>query len=318
MISISDFDKVELRVGTVTQVGVNKKARKPAYKVTIDFGDVLGLKTSSAQITELYRPEELIGRQVVCCVNLEPMHIGSVKSEVRIMGTESEQGVVLLTRIRAGSSTAYANGACKKRRSCVLMKQKGNNGYLLVFFAGVLWGTIGLFVKQLQRCGASPMETAFLRVFFAFLMMLALCVFHSGWRSLKTDKRTTGVCILLGVVCHGVYNIFYSFAVTMAGVSVSAVLLNIAPVFTLLCSGLCFGERITKRKLIAIAVNILGCVLTVTNGKLNILLESDSHNSLGKTNSIRNDGLSRCLFRITRSARLSVLCPLCHISYSVI
>ena len=97
MISISDFDKVEPRVGTVTQVGVNKKARKPAYKVTIDFGDVLGLKTSSAQITELYRPEELIGRQVVCCVNLEPMHIGSVKSEVRIMGTESEQGVVLLT-----------------------------------------------------------------------------------------------------------------------------------------------------------------------------------------------------------------------------
>ena len=97
MISISDFDKVELRVGTVTQEGVNKKARKPAYKVTIDFGDVLGLKTSSAQITELYQPEELIGRQVVCCVNLEPMHIGSVKSEVRIMGTESEQGVVLLT-----------------------------------------------------------------------------------------------------------------------------------------------------------------------------------------------------------------------------
>lgn len=97
MISISDFDKVELRVGTVTQVRVNKKARKPAYKVTIDFGDVLGLKTSSAQITELYQPEELIGRQVVCCVNLEPMHIGSVKSEVRIMGTESEQGVVLLT-----------------------------------------------------------------------------------------------------------------------------------------------------------------------------------------------------------------------------
>jgi tRNA-binding protein len=97
MISISDFDKVELRVGTVTQVGVNKKARKPAYKVTIDFGDVLGRKTSSAQITELYQPEELIGRQVVCCVNLEPMHIGSVKSEARIMGTESEQGVVLLT-----------------------------------------------------------------------------------------------------------------------------------------------------------------------------------------------------------------------------
>ena len=56
----------------------------------------LGVKTSSAQIAALYRPEDLIGRQVICCVNLAPMHIGSVKSEVRIPGTESKQGVVLL------------------------------------------------------------------------------------------------------------------------------------------------------------------------------------------------------------------------------
>ena len=65
--------------------------------MTIDFGEGLGLKTSSAQITELYQPEDLINRQVICCVNLTPMHIGSVKSEVRVLGTESEQGVVLLT-----------------------------------------------------------------------------------------------------------------------------------------------------------------------------------------------------------------------------
>ena len=97
MIGIEDFDKVDIRAGTIVQVGVNKKARKPAYKVTIDFGEELGVKTSSAQITELYRPEELMGKQVVCCVNLAPMHIGSVKSEVRILGTESAQGVVLLT-----------------------------------------------------------------------------------------------------------------------------------------------------------------------------------------------------------------------------
>ena len=97
MIGIEDFDKVEMRAGTVVDVGINKKARKPAYKVTIDFGEEIGRKTSSAQITELYQPEDLIGRQVICCVNLTPMHIGSVKSEVRILGTESEQGVVLLT-----------------------------------------------------------------------------------------------------------------------------------------------------------------------------------------------------------------------------
>lgn len=97
MIGIEDFDKVDVRVGTVVDVDINKKARKPAYKVTIDFGEEIGKKTSSAQITELYSPENLMGKQVVCCVNLAPMHIGSVKSEVRILGSESEQGVVLLT-----------------------------------------------------------------------------------------------------------------------------------------------------------------------------------------------------------------------------
>ena len=75
---------------------INKKARKSAYVVTIDFGKDLGLRTSSAQITDCYTPEELVGRQVVCCVNLPPMHIGSAKSEVRILGTDSAQGVVLL------------------------------------------------------------------------------------------------------------------------------------------------------------------------------------------------------------------------------
>ena len=96
MIELDDFDKVEMRVGTVLEVKDNKKSRNPAYVVTIDFGEELGVKKSSAQITTLYRPEDLIGKQVVCCVNLTPMHIGSVKSEVRILGTESERGVVLL------------------------------------------------------------------------------------------------------------------------------------------------------------------------------------------------------------------------------
>lgn len=101
MITIEDFDKVQICVGTVTSVSINKKARKPAYQVTLDFGPELGEKTSSAQLTELYQPEDLLGKQLVCCVNLEPMHIGSVKSEVRILGTDSQQGVVLLTPMEA-------------------------------------------------------------------------------------------------------------------------------------------------------------------------------------------------------------------------
>ena len=96
MINTEQFDAVDVRAGTIVAAEPNKKARHPAYKLKIDFGPELGIKTSSAQITALYSPEELVGRQVVCCVNLEPMHIGSVKSEVRILGTESKQGVVLL------------------------------------------------------------------------------------------------------------------------------------------------------------------------------------------------------------------------------
>ena len=96
MIDIEAFERVEIRAGTVLDVKDNKKSRNPAYVVTIDFGEEIGIKKSSAQITTLYKPEELIGTQVICCVNLTPMHIGSVKSEVRILGTESAQGVVLL------------------------------------------------------------------------------------------------------------------------------------------------------------------------------------------------------------------------------
>ena len=96
MIGIEDFDKVDIRAGTVLSVTDNKKSRNPAYVVMIDFGPETGVKKSSAQITKLYRPDQLIGRQIICCVNLTPLHIGSVTSEVRILGTDSEQGVVLL------------------------------------------------------------------------------------------------------------------------------------------------------------------------------------------------------------------------------
>ena len=96
MITVEEFEKVDVRTGTVIDVKLNKKSRNPAYALSIDFGEKLGVKKSSAQITALYAPEDLIGKQVICCVNLAPMHIGSVKSEVRILGTDSAKGVVLL------------------------------------------------------------------------------------------------------------------------------------------------------------------------------------------------------------------------------
>ena len=96
LIGVEEFDKVEVRVGTITGASLNKKARNPAYKLTIDFGEEIGMKTSSAQITDLYKPADLVGRQVVCCVNLTPIRIGDIRSDVRILGADTPQGVVLL------------------------------------------------------------------------------------------------------------------------------------------------------------------------------------------------------------------------------
>lgn len=96
MINLEDFNKLDIRVGTIIDVKENVKSRNPSYVLTIDLGSELGIKKSSAQITEIYNKDSLINKQVLCCVNLEPMHIGSVKSEVRILGTYSRNGVVLI------------------------------------------------------------------------------------------------------------------------------------------------------------------------------------------------------------------------------
>lgn len=96
MITVDDFFKVDIRVGTIIEVSVNKKARKPAYKLIIDFGEEIGIKTSSAQITACYQEEDLIGMQIVGVVNFPPRQIADVKSEVLVLGSDSEQGIVLL------------------------------------------------------------------------------------------------------------------------------------------------------------------------------------------------------------------------------
>ena len=96
MLSIDDFDKVDMRVGTIIEVGINKRARNSAYKLKIDVGEEIGIKTSSAQITDLYSMEELVGKQVIVVINFEPIRIADVKSEVRILGVDTKEGCVIL------------------------------------------------------------------------------------------------------------------------------------------------------------------------------------------------------------------------------
>lgn len=94
-ISWNDFEKVELRVGTIIRVESFPEARQPAYKVWVDFGEEIGERKSSAQITHLYEAEQLVGKQIVGVVNFPPKQIGPMRSECLITGFYREDGVVL-------------------------------------------------------------------------------------------------------------------------------------------------------------------------------------------------------------------------------
>lgn len=95
-IDFSDFQRIDIRIGTIIRVEYFEKAYKPAYKVWVDLGD-LGIKKSSAQITDYYSPESLIDRQVVCICNFKPKQIADFMSEVLITGFDSGEGKIALT-----------------------------------------------------------------------------------------------------------------------------------------------------------------------------------------------------------------------------
>ncbi|MBQ9708136.1 MAG: tRNA-binding protein [Lachnospiraceae bacterium] len=101
MATFDDFMKLDIRVGTITEAKVFEKARKPAYQLKVDFGAGIGEKKSSAQITEHYKPEELIGKQVLAVVNFPPRQIADFMSQVLVLGTYSEGGVVLIAPDKA-------------------------------------------------------------------------------------------------------------------------------------------------------------------------------------------------------------------------
>jgi len=102
LIEFDDFLKVDVRVGTIIAVDEFPEARKPAYKMRVDFGDDIGTRKTSAQITSHYSPDDLIGRQVMAVVNFPPRQIGKFMSEILVLGVPDEEGEVVLLQPTKG------------------------------------------------------------------------------------------------------------------------------------------------------------------------------------------------------------------------
>ena len=141
-------------------------------------------------------------------------------------------------------------------------------GYAMIFMAGVLWGTIGLFVKMLSSVGANSSLIAFMRLFMGFWILLPIMIYMDGLKLFKIDKAGLIQCIILGILSQALFNHFYNMCIVNVGVATASILLYTSPLFVCVMSTIFFKELIGKQKGFALALNLIGCFLMVTGGKL--------------------------------------------------
>lgn len=149
------------------------------------------------------------------------------------------------------------------------MKSEQNKGYVMVFITGMLWGTIGLFSTLLSKLGMDSSAVAFFRLLSASILLIPVLIVKGRGASLfRISRKGLISCALIGFISQAFYNLCYMKAIELGGMATAAVLLYTSPVFVAIMSRLLFKEELGINKLAAIAINIAGCILTVTGGDL--------------------------------------------------
>jgi len=146
-----------------------------------------------------------------------------------------------------------------------------NIGYIMIFAAGSLWGTIGFFVKMLSGAGASSSLIAFIRLFVGSCILIPVMFFHGGSEMFRIDKKGLIHCVVLGVLSQALFNYCYNTSIEGVGVAMGSILLYMAPAFVCIMSRFIFKENIGIQKILALILNVLGCFLMVTGGNISNL-----------------------------------------------
>ncbi len=147
------------------------------------------------------------------------------------------------------------------------MNSEQNKGYIMVLIAGMLWGTIGFFATLLSQLGMEAGPVAFFRVLSATIVLaIILLVKGKGTSLFAISKKGLFSCMLVGFISQALYNVCYMHAIEQGGMATAAVFLYTSPIYVAILSRILFKEPLTSNKIMAIVINIIGCIITVTGG----------------------------------------------------
>ena len=155
------------------------------------------------------------------------------------------------------------------------MKPEQNKGYLFILTAGALWGTIGFFATLLSQMGMNAGPVAFFRVLSSAVMLaLILLIKGRGTALFRISRRGLLSCMLIGFISQALFNVCYMNAIEQNGMATAAVFLYTSPIYVALLSKAFFHEPLSENKILAILINMIGCILTVTGGAFSDMMVS--------------------------------------------